>query len=144
MSRFGILDKPRISEMVRGNVRVPRRSRPTPVERLVSHLSEGNQQKIVLAKWLNTAPEILLLDEPTAGVDVSSKGEIIDFIRNFASAGKSVILVSSEITELLAVSDRILVLNDGRISREMMRDAIQSEEEVQLAIQKMSLVSCRP
>ena len=98
-------------------------------------LSGGNQQKVVLAKWLNTLPDILLLDEPTAGVDVGSKGEVIDFIRKFAATGKSTILVSSEITELLAVCDRILVLNEGKVTQELMRGAIRAEEEVQLAIQ---------
>jgi ribose transport system ATP-binding protein len=105
------------------------------INRLVILLSGGNQQKVVLAKWLNTLPDILLLDEPTAGVDVGSKGEIIDFIRKFAATGKSAILVSSEIAELLAVCDRILVLNEGRVTQELMREAIGSEEEVQLAIQ---------
>lgn len=135
LSKFGVLDKTRISEMVRANIK-DLAIKTDSAERLVSLLSGGNQQKVVLAKWLNTSPDILLLDEPTAGVDVNSKGEIIDFIRNFASTGKSVILVSSEITELLAVSDRILVLTDGRITRELKREAIHSEEEIQLAIQK--------
>jgi len=134
-SRFGILDRTRIGAIVGANIK-DLRIKTDSADRLVSLLSGGNQQKVVLAKWLNTQPDILLLDEPTAGVDISSKGEIIDFIRSFVSAGKSVILVSSEITELLAVSDRILVLAEGRITRELMREAIKSEEEVQLAIQK--------
>jgi ribose transport system ATP-binding protein len=135
LSKLGILDKRRIVEMVGANIK-DLSIRTDSADRIVALLSGGNQQKVVLAKWLNTSPEILLLDEPTAGVDVGSKGEIIDFIRSFASTGKSVILVSSEITELLAVSDRILVLNEGRITRELMREEIHSEEEVQLAIQK--------
>jgi ribose transport system ATP-binding protein len=135
LSKFGILDKTRIAGMVSANIK-DLSIKTDSADRLVALLSGGNQQKVVLAKWLNTSPDILLLDEPTAGVDVSSKGEIIDFIRSFVSTGKSVILVSSEITELLAVSDRILVLTDGRITRELMREAIHSEETVQLAIQK--------
>jgi ribose transport system ATP-binding protein len=134
-SKLGILGKTRIAEMVQANIR-DLSIKTDSAERLVSLLSGGNQQKVVIAKWLNTSPDILLLDEPTAGVDVSSKGEIIDFIRNFASTGKSVILVSSEITELLAVSDRILVLTEGKIIRELLREAIRSEEEIQIAIQK--------
>ncbi|MCX5512975.1 sugar ABC transporter ATP-binding protein [Kaistia algarum] len=134
-SKLGILAKARIAEMVEGNIK-DLSIKTDSADRLVSLLSGGNQQKVVIAKWLNTSPDILLLDEPTAGVDVSSKGEIIDFIRSFASTGKSVILVSSEITELLAVSDRILVLTEGKITRELMREAIHSEEEIQIAIQK--------
>jgi ribose transport system ATP-binding protein len=135
LSAYGMLNSRRIAEMVAKNIR-ELSIKTDSMNRLVTLLSGGNQQKVVLAKWLNTLPDILLLDEPTAGVDVQSKGEIIDFIRKFASTGKSVILVSSEIAELLAVSDRILVLNEGKVTGEMMRESIQSEEEVQLAIQK--------
>ena len=134
-SNLGILDKTRIAGIVDANIK-DLSIKTDSADRLVTLLSGGNQQKVVLAKWLNTEPDVLLLDEPTAGVDVSSKGEIIDFIRGFVAAGKSVILVSSEITELLAVSDRILVLAEGRITREMMREEIRTEEEIQLAIQK--------
>jgi ribose transport system ATP-binding protein len=134
-SKLGILDKKRIAGIVSANIK-DLSIKTDSADRLVALLSGGNQQKVVIAKWLNTAPDILLLDEPTAGVDVSSKGEIIDFIRSFVSTGKSVILVSSEITELLAVSDRILVLTEGRITRELMREAVHSEEVIQLAIQK--------
>ena len=134
ITQFGMLRNHRILEMVARSVR-ELSIRTDSVNRLVRFLSGGNQQKVVLAKWLNTLPDILLLDEPTAGVDVGSKGEVIDFIRKFASTGKSTILVSSEITELLAVCDRILVLNEGKITQELARGAIRAEEEVQLAIQ---------
>ena len=134
VTKIGILKNRPIVEMVKRSVR-DLTIRTDSINRLVILLSGGNQQKVVLAKWLNTLPDILLLDEPTAGVDVGSKGEIIDFIRKFAATGKSTILVSSEIAELLAVCDRILVLNDGKVTQELMREAIHSEEEVQLAIQ---------
>lgn len=99
-------------------------------------LSGGNQQKVVIAKWLVNSPKVLLLDEPTAGVDVAAKGEIIDIIRNFANTGNSVMLVSSELAELLAVCDRILVLRDGVLTKELNRKDINSEEELQHAIQQ--------
>ena len=73
-------------------------------------LSGGNQQKVVLAKWLGTEPDVLIIDEPTAGVDIGTKSEILDMIRELADAGKAVIVISSEYPELLAVSDRVLVL----------------------------------
>ena len=101
----------------------------------VGSLSGGNQQKVVIGKWLGTNPEILLMDEPTAGVDIGTKSEILDFVRKIADSGKSVILISSELPELLSVSDRILVLKDGRISKSLNRDEVPNEEFLQLAIQ---------
>jgi ribose transport system ATP-binding protein len=75
------------------------------------------------------------MDEPTAGVDIGTKSEILDFVRKIADSGKSVILISSELPELLSVSDRILVLKDGRISKSLNRDEVPNEEFLQLAIQ---------
>lgn len=103
--------------------------------RPVRLLSGGNQQKVVLAKWLGTDPDVLILDEPTAGVDIGTKSEILDMIRDLASAGKAVIVISSEYPELLAVSDRILVLKDGSVIRDMPRSEIADEESLQLAVQ---------
>jgi ribose transport system ATP-binding protein len=101
----------------------------------VGSLSGGNQQKVVIGKWLGTDPEILLMDEPTAGVDIGTKSEILDLVRKIADSGKSVILISSELPELLSVSDRILVLKDGHVSKSLNREEIPSEEFLQLAIQ---------
>lgn len=101
----------------------------------VGALSGGNQQKVVIGKWLGTDPDILLMDEPTAGVDIGTKSEILDLVRKIADSGKSVILISSELPELLSVSDRILVLKDGQVSKSLNRDEIPTEEFLQLAIQ---------
>jgi len=101
----------------------------------VGSLSGGNQQKVVIGKWLGTDPEILLMDEPTAGVDIGTKSEILDLVRKIADSGKSVILISSELPELLSVSDRILVLKDGHVAKSLNREEIPSEEFLQLAIQ---------
>ncbi len=103
--------------------------------RPVRLLSGGNQQKVVIAKWLGTDPDILILDEPTAGVDIGTKSEILDMIRGLASAGKAVIVISSEYPELLAVSDRVLVLKDGSVIRDIPRSDIADEEYLQLAVQ---------
>jgi len=86
---------------------------------LALNLSGGNQQKVVLAKWMATNPSILLLDEPTRGVDVQSKAEIHALIQNLASQGIAVLIVSSEIPEILAVADRILVMSEGKITLEI-------------------------
>ena len=93
----------------------------------ISTLSGGNQQKIVLAKWLATNCDILIFDEPTRGIDVGAKKEIYDFIFALKRAGKSMIVISSEMSEILNLSDRILVLHEGRINGEVYyQDATQN------------------
>jgi ribose transport system ATP-binding protein len=106
------------------------------IQKIVSLLSGGNQQKIVIAKWLSTNPKVLLLDEPTAGIDVGAKGEVTEIIRNFADEGNSAIMISSELVGMMAVCDRILILCKGKITEEMERKDITSEEVLQHAIQQ--------
>ena len=103
--------------------------------RPVKLLSGGNQQKVVIAKWLATKPAVLIMDEPTAGVDIGTKSEIIAMIRRLADDGLGVIVISSELPELLAISDRIFVLRDGTIDRDLPRRDIPSEASFQLAVQ---------
>jgi ribose transport system ATP-binding protein len=81
------------------------------------NLSGGNQQKVVIGKWLSTSPKILILDEPTRGIDVGSKSEIHHLIRELAKTGLAVIVVSSEMPEVLTVSDRIVAMYDGKITK---------------------------
>lgn len=115
----------------------------------VSTLSGGNQQKVVIGKWLATNPDILLLDEPTAGIDIGSKSEIIRLVRDLAAQGKGIIMISSELSELLTACDRILVMADGRahqmIDRATLDDPSQTdpahrlqraERQLQIEIQK--------
>ncbi|MFZ1962314.1 MAG: sugar ABC transporter ATP-binding protein [Roseiarcus sp.] len=90
-------------------------------ETTVNTLSGGNQQKVVVAKWLATMPSVLVLDEPTAGVDVGSKVEIVGVIRELARRGRALLLISSEMSVLLAACDRIVVMSSGRIVREIPR-----------------------
>lgn len=98
-------------------------------------LSGGNQQKVVIAKWFKTNPKVILMDEPTAGVDIGSKGEIIELIRRFSEEGKSVILISSELSEMLAICDRLLIVKKGEIKGEIQREEILNEEELHYAVQ---------
>jgi ribose transport system ATP-binding protein len=105
------------------------------INKIVSLLSGGNQQKIVIAKWLNIDPKVLLLDEPTAGIDIGAKGEIINIVVNYADQGNSVVVVSSEIAELAAMCDRIIVLFDGKIVGELEQKDITDEGVIQHAIQ---------
>ena len=106
--------------------------RMTGVGQLVGALSGGNQQKVVLAKWLATKPRILILDEPTRGIDIGAKVEVHRIISDLAASGLGVILISSDLPEVLAMSDRILVLHEGRLTAEIARvDA--TEERVMFA-----------
>ncbi|RUQ30605.1 sugar ABC transporter ATP-binding protein [Peribacillus cavernae] len=100
-----------------------------------SLLSGGNQQKIVLAKWLASDPDVLILDEPTIGVDIGAKTEIIDIVRELADNGKAILVISSELPELLAISDRVIVMHEGEMVKELKRKEINTEEELQHAIQ---------
>ncbi|WP_235182963.1 ATP-binding cassette domain-containing protein [Gracilibacillus boraciitolerans] len=107
------------------------------IYKTVSLLSGGNQQKLVLAKWLANDTEILILDEPTSGVDIGAKTEIIELIREMADSGKAVLVISSEMTELLAMSDRILIMKDGVVTNSIDRKVIKNEEDVEYAIQNV-------
>ena len=90
------------------------------IHKKIAELSGGNQQKALLARWLAMDPEILILDEPTKGIDVGAKAEIYRIIRDIAAQGISVIVVSSELPEIIGLSDRIYVMKSGRIVKELM------------------------
>jgi ribose transport system ATP-binding protein len=98
-------------------------------------LSGGNQQKVVLAKWLARNPKVLLLDEPTRGVDVGAKAEIYALIRQFAERGLALLIVSSELPELMTLSDRILVMSQHRVVGELSRPEFSEERILQFAYQ---------
>ena len=104
-------------------------------ERPVRLLSGGNQQKVVIAKWLGTDPTVLVMDEPTAGVDIGTKNEILATIRRLADEGVAVLVISSEYPELLAISDRVVVLREGAVHRVLDRADIPDENHLQLVVQ---------
>ena len=108
------------------------RIRATGVSQIVSALSGGNQQKVVFAKWLAAEPRILILDEPTRGIDIGAKVEVHRIISELAASGLGIILISSDLPEVLAMSDRIVVLHEGRITAEIQR-ADATEELVMFA-----------
>ncbi|WP_373497595.1 sugar ABC transporter ATP-binding protein [Aquiflexum sp.] len=99
----------------------------------VSLLSGGNQQKVVLARWLLADPDILIIDEPTHGIDVGAKAEIYQLLRTLLAKGKGILLISSELPELLALSDRIIVIKAGKISGELRGDEASEESIISLA-----------
>jgi ribose transport system ATP-binding protein len=104
------------------------------VDQEVRTLSGGNQQKVVLAKWLETKPKVLLLDEPTIGVDVGAKQEIYKLMNDWTSRGIGILLITSELPELLAMSDRILVMHRGRIRKEFDRAEATQEKVIKAAM----------
>jgi ribose transport system ATP-binding protein len=105
---------------------------PPDPSRMLNNLSGGNQQKVLLAKWMAVEPKVLILDEPTRGVDIGAKEIIHSSIERLAQEGHTVILISSDLPELVALSSRILIMRQGRIFREM-NQSEATEESVLLA-----------
>jgi len=101
-------------------------------------LSGGNQQKVIIGRWLLTEPDILLLDEPTRGIDVGAKYEIYQLIINLAASGKSVIMVSSEMPELLGITNRILVMSNGSVAGIVDTEKTTQEEIFRLAVKNLN------
>ncbi len=104
------------------------------VDFTVKNLSGGNQQKVVLAKWLSLAPKVLIFDEPTRGIDVGAKAEIYDLMRGLAKEGVAILMISSDMEEVLNLSDRIAVMHEGRISGFLSRSEASEESVMQLAV----------
>ena len=113
------------------------RTKTPSVEQLVGNLSGGNQQKVLLAKWMFAGPDVLILDEPTRGIDVGAKYEIYNIINTLVADGKSVIMISSELPEVLGMSDRIYVMNEGRFVAEF-KGSEATQEGIMAAILKTS------
>jgi len=103
-------------------------------KQVVRNLSGGNQQKVVLAKWLFSDVDILILDEPTRGIDVGAKYEIYLLMNELVSKGKSIIMISSELPEVLGMSDRVMVINAGRKKGELMGADMTAEHVMRMAL----------
>ncbi|MDB6180473.1 sugar ABC transporter ATP-binding protein [Paracoccus fistulariae] len=108
--------------------------RAASLDQEIGQLSGGNQQKVVIAKWLATRPRIIILDEPTKGIDIGSKAAVYDFMSELAAQGLAVIMVSSEIPEVLGMSDRVIVMREGRIVGQFDRDRMTPEHLVRAAV----------
>jgi ribose transport system ATP-binding protein len=132
LSPFGLVSKSKQDKIVKIFMDRLRIKAASP-EQKVSELSGGNQQKVLLARWLATGPKILLLDEPTRGIDVGAKAEVQALIDELAREGLGVLLISSELEELIDGSDRVVVLRDGSVVGELTGDRI-TEENVLTAI----------
>lgn len=103
-------------------------------EQLVKNLSGGNQQKVILAKWLMRSPKVLIVDEPTKGIDVGAKKEIYEVLNKLKSMGKAVIMISSDMAEILGVSDRVMVMHEGKVTGELKREEATQESIMKYAI----------
>lgn len=129
---FGLLNPAKIKEDAKAYIetfRIKTPSEDTPVQ----NLSGGNQQKVLIAKWLLTKPEVLILDEPTRGIDVGAKAEIYRTMSQMAYTGKSIIMVSSELPEVLGMSDRIVVMHEGRVTGILDNDNLTQQEIMEYA-----------
>ncbi|RGY96457.1 multiple monosaccharide ABC transporter ATP-binding protein [Clostridium sp. AM58-1XD] len=135
VSTNGIIDHDR-EFAVADDYREKLKTKCAGVEQNVGNLSGGNQQKVLLAKWMFTEPDILILDEPTRGIDVGAKYEIYCIINDLVASGKSVVMISSELPEVLGMSDRIYVMNEGKIAGQM-----KAEEATQQSIMACILKS---
>jgi methyl-galactoside transport system ATP-binding protein len=132
--RFGLLNEARGSDDSKRSIEQLRVKTPNESTR-IRDLSGGNQQKVLIARWLLTEPDILILDEPTRGIDVGAKYEIYTIIADLAKRGKSIIMISSEMPELLGMSNRIMVMCDGRLSGILDRSEATQEKIMTLATQ---------
>lgn len=126
MARFGIVDDSDETRIAKEYIKNLRIKTPGATSQ-VKNLSGGNQQKVVLAKWMLTKPKVLFLDEPTRGIDVGARSEIYKIVNEMASEGVAVVMVSSELPEVLGLSDRVIVMCNGRITGEFSRDEATQE-----------------
>ena len=131
ISKQGVLDKEKEVQIAE-EYRKKMRTKTNSIYQKVSSLSGGNQQKVVLAKWLMTEPDVLFLDEPTRGIDVGAKYEIYTIIEEMAAAGKCVCIISSELPEILGMCDRIYTMNDGKFTGEVLRKDANQESLMNL------------
>jgi ribose transport system ATP-binding protein len=132
-NRLGLLDRRREQETAREGSR-ELGIRATSLAQKTRTLSGGNQQKVVLARWLALRPRVLILDEPTRGVDIGCKSEIYTLMTRLAEQGVAIWMISSEMEELLAMSDRVVVMHEGRISGELTGEGITEEHIMMLAV----------
>jgi ribose transport system ATP-binding protein len=129
LTRFGIVSRARQREIVdRFMRRLGIKARNA--DQRIRDLSGGNQQKVLLARWLCTQPKLLLLDEPTRGIDIGARREIQQIVAELAGSGMGVLMISSEIEELVEGSTRVVVLRDGRVAAELAGDEISQREIV--------------
>ncbi|MDQ0150400.1 sugar ABC transporter ATP-binding protein [Eubacterium multiforme] len=132
-NKLGGLNKKSEMEDVNEFINKIRIKTPNP-QQLMKNLSGGNQQKVILAKWLMLKPEVLIIDEPTRGIDVGAKKEIYELLNELKESGKAIIIISSDLPEVLGISDRIMVMSEGHITGEVLRSEATQEKIMKLAV----------
>jgi inositol transport system ATP-binding protein len=130
--KFGLINRRLVNEKCNEQVQILNIKTPH-INQLIMNLSGGNQQKVLLARWLLNDPDILILDEPTRGVDVGAKSEIHKIMSKLAQEGKAIIMISSELPEILGMSDRIIVMHEGHKKGELAREEANQEKILELA-----------
>jgi len=137
--RFGFVSAKKEAEIAEHSIKAFNIKTPSPDKKIVE-LSGGNQQKCIVARWMETHPKVLILDEPTKGIDVGAKSEFYNMICSFAKQGLGVILISSELPEVIGLSDRIIVMRGGRVSGEVMREDATESRLLSLGMMEESAV----
>jgi ribose transport system ATP-binding protein len=132
VSRAGLIQGGRERELAQRQCERLRVRTPSTLQE-VGLLSGGNQQKVVLAKWLQHMPRVLVLDEPTRGIDVGAKSEIYALMDQLAGQGLAILMISSDLEEILGMSDRVLVMHEGRLAGEVARADLSEEAVMRLA-----------
>jgi ABC-type sugar transport system ATPase subunit len=143
LRNFFLLNEKREYEVVRRQVQ-ELNIRARSLEQEVGYLSGGNQQKVALGKWLCSAPKLIIMDEPTRGIDVGAKAEIYQLMRELANRGTGIIMISSELPEVIGMSDRILVMSRGKIAGQLSRAEASEERILALAIGESAVAACQP
>jgi len=131
--KFGVLSR-KLEKQTANGFKEKLSIKTPSIERVVKFLSGGNQQKVVFAKWLCAKTKVYIFDEPTRGIDVGSKSEIYKIINDLAGEGAAIVVISSELPEILGISDRIIVMCDGRITGELDRNTATQENIMKYAI----------
>lgn len=132
-NKFGVIDEKKEREAAKTGIQDFKIKTPSPDKKIVE-LSGGNQQKCIVARWIATNPKVLILDEPTKGIDVGAKSEFYNMICEFAKQGLGVILISSELPEVIGLSDRIIVMRDRQISGEVLREDATEDKLLSLGM----------
>jgi len=129
---FKLLPAAKQNELAERYIKALNIKTPSP-ETLVRQLSGGNQQKVMIGRWLATKPKVLILDEPTRGIDVNARSEFYTLMHEFVDNGGAIIMISSEMPEVIGVSDRVIVMREGRISGELQKNEVDEQNIIMLA-----------
>ncbi len=132
-TRTGLIQKSKLDKVAL-SVMSDLNLRPLNIEKHIGTLSGGNQQKVIIGRWVAADAKVFLFDEPTRGIDIGAKSEIYNLIEKLAQEGKAIVVVSSEMPEIIRISDRVLVMREGKIAAELKGDDINEENIAQYAI----------